>query len=82
MYALPRVTLSLVVANKKGAGQPAHLRSLISAFVNRLLESIISGCATSENLIFLQVCVAKQDGLNLNLLEKTGFLALRPNYKV
>ena len=31
-YALPRVTLSLVVANKKGTDQPVHLRSLISAY--------------------------------------------------
>ena len=35
-------------ANNKGAGQPAHRRSLISAFVIRLLESIISMLATSE----------------------------------
>ena len=50
--ALPRVALSLVVANKKGTDLLAHPRSLISAFVNRLLESIISRCATSKNLIF------------------------------
>ena len=41
----------LVVANKKGTDQPAHPRSLISAFVNRLLQSIISRCPTSENFI-------------------------------
>ena len=29
-------------ANNKGADQPAHLRSLISAFVVRCLDSIIS----------------------------------------
>ena len=29
-------------ANSKGADQPAHPRSLISAFVNRVLERIIS----------------------------------------
>ena len=51
-YALPRVALSLVVAKKKGTDQLAHPRSLISAFVNRVLESIISRCATSKNLIF------------------------------
>ena len=51
-YALPRVTLSLVVANKEGTDQLAHPRSPISAFVNRLLESIISRCATSKTLIF------------------------------
>ena len=35
-------------ANKKGADQPAHPRSLISAFVIRFLKSIISKLATSE----------------------------------
>ena len=34
-------------ANNKGADQPAHPRSLISAFVTRFLESIISRLATS-----------------------------------
>ena len=35
-------------ANNKGADQPAHSPSLISAFVIHLLESIISKFATSE----------------------------------
>ena len=35
-------------ANNKGADQPAHPHSLASAFVIRLLESIISRLATSE----------------------------------
>ena len=39
-------------ANIKGADQPAHPRSLISAFVIRLLESFISRPATSEISIF------------------------------
>ena len=34
--------------NNKGADQPAHPRSLISAFVIYLLESIISRHATNE----------------------------------
>ena len=34
--------------NNKGADQPAHPRSLISAFVIRVLESIISRLAMSE----------------------------------
>ena len=34
--------------NNKGADQPAHPRSLISAFVIRLLESILSRLARSE----------------------------------
>ena len=40
------------VANNKCADQPAHPRSLISAFVIRLLESIISRLATSKISIF------------------------------
>ena len=35
-------------AKNTGADQPAHPRSLISAFVIRVLESIISRLATSE----------------------------------
>ena len=38
--------------NNTGADQPAHPRSLISAFVIRLLESIISRLATSKISIF------------------------------
>ena len=41
-----------VFANNKGADPPAHLCSLISTFVIRLLESIISELATSVILIF------------------------------
>ena len=36
------------VANNKGPDQPAHPRSLISTFVIRLLENIISSLDTSE----------------------------------
>ena len=39
-------------ANNKGADQPAHPRSLISAFVIRLLESTTSRLITSEISIF------------------------------
>ena len=39
-------------ANNTGADQPAHPRSLISAFVNRVLESTISKRATSEISVF------------------------------
>ena len=52
-------------ANNKGADQPAHPRSLISAFLIRLLESIISRLATSEISYFLLVSEAEQAGLNL-----------------
>ena len=39
-------------ANNIGADQPAHPRSLISAFVIRFLESIICTLATDEISIF------------------------------
>ena len=39
-------------AKNTGADQPAHPRSLISAFVFRLLESIVSRLATSKISIF------------------------------
>ena len=44
--------LSSVFTNNKGADQPAHTRSLISAFVLPLLESIIAKLATRESSIF------------------------------
>ena len=56
-------------ASNKGADQPAHMPSLISAFVICFLESSISKLATSEILIFYLVPVAKQAGLNLTLSE-------------
>ena len=58
----------------------AILLQLISAFVIRLLEIIISKLDTSEISIFLLVSVAEQAGLNLTLSEtpKTGFVALQP----
>ena len=67
-------------ANNKGADQPVHPCSLISAFVIRLLESIISRLATGEVSIFQLVSVGEQNKLNLHLLEtpKTGFVATRP----
>ena len=39
-------------ANNTGVDQPAHPRSLISAFVIRFLESTISKLATGEISIF------------------------------
>ena len=70
-------------ANNTGADQPAHPRSLISAFVIRLLESIISRLATDEISNFKLVSVAEETGLKLVLTgtPKTGFLATRPYYR-
>ena len=67
-------------ANNKGTDQPAHPRSLISAFIIHLSESIISKLATSEILLFFLVSVAEQAGLGMIWSDtpKTGFLASRP----
>ena len=68
-------------ANNTGADQPAHPRSLISAFVIRLMKSIICKLAIGEISFFQLVSVAEETGLKLALSEtpKTGFLATRPN---
>ena len=67
-------------ANNTRADQPAHPHSLISTFVIRLFESIISRLASSEISIFWLVSVAEETGLSLALSEtpKTGFLSPRP----
>ena len=66
--------------NKKGADQPAHPRSLISAFVIHFLESNIFNLAKDEFSHFYLVSVAEETGLKLVLMEtpKTGFLVTRP----
>ena len=65
-----------VVANNKNADQPTHPRSLISVFVIRLLESIISRLATIEISIVLLLSVTEETGLSET--PKTGYLASRP----
>ena len=67
-------------SNNTGANQPAHTRSLISAIVIRLLESIISRLASSKISTFWLVSVAVEIGLSLAMsdIPKTGFLAARP----
>ena len=62
-----RENLSWWFANNKGAGQPAHLRGLISAFAIALLESIISKLTTSEISRFQLVSVAEQVGLSITV---------------
>ena len=52
-------------ANNKGAAQPAHPRSLISAFVVRCLDSIISLDSIAEISRLWLVSVAAQAGLCL-----------------
>ena len=63
-------------ANNKGADQPAHRRSLISACVVRFLDSTIPVLAKSEISRLYLVSVAEQAGLSLTWSEtpKTGFL--------
>ena len=63
-------------ANNKGTDQPAQPRSLISAFVVRCLDSIISLVSISEISRLQTVSVAEQAGWSLPWLEtpKTGFL--------
>ena len=48
IWASTPENLSSGLANNKGADQPAHPRSLISAFVICFLESMISNFATRE----------------------------------
>ena len=52
-------------ANNKGADQPAHARSLISAFVVHCLDSIISLDSIAEISRLYLVSVAAQAGLCL-----------------
>ena len=52
-------------ANNKGAVQPAHPRSLISAFVVRFLGSIISLISISEILSLYLASLAAQASLSL-----------------
>ena len=66
-------------ANNKVADQPAHLRSLINAFVIRFLKSIVSRIATNEISVFLLVSVAEETGLSITLSEtRIGFVARMP----
>ena len=76
----PEKTCPRRVANNKGADQPVHMCSLISAFVIRLMESIISRLASSEISTVWLVSVAERTGSSLALSEtpKTGFLMVRP----
>ena len=71
--------LSLGFMNSKGADQPVHPRSPISAYAIHLIENIESKLATSELAIFQVISVAPQFGLRMAWLEnlKTDFLRMR-----
>ena len=66
-FALARESLTLLHAKIKGTDQPAHARSLVSAFVIRSIESIIANLATF-NISILQLVYAAKSGLSLTLL--------------
>ena len=72
----------MLYANNRGADQPAHSRSLISAFVVRCLDSIIPLVSISEIASLYLASVAAQAGLSLTWLQtpKTGFLVTWLNY--
>ena len=63
-------------ANNKGTDQPAHPRSLISAFVVRCLDSIKPLLAIAEISSLYLTSVAEQASLSLTWSQtpKTGFL--------
>ena len=68
-----------VLSGLRTAKAQTSLRSLISAFVIRLMESIISRLAASEISYYLLIFVAEQAGLNLTVGNpETGFVATRP----
>ena len=58
-----RENLTLVRANNKGEGLYSYPRSLISAFIVRLLESSMSKLASCK-ISFQLVSVAEQTGLS------------------
>ena len=58
-------TCLMSYANTKGADQPAHLRSLISAFVVRCLDSVMSLVSVTKISSLMLASVAEQAGLSL-----------------
>ena len=71
--------LVLPYENNKGTNQPAHLHSLISAFVVRCLDSIIPLVSIPEISSLYIASVTAQAGLSLPWSQnpKTGFLVTR-----
>ena len=64
IWALSRENLSSGFAKHKGADQPALPRNLISAFVIRVLQSIISKLAVNKTSNFYLVSVAEETGFS------------------
>ena len=69
-------------ANNKGADQPGHLRSLISAFVIRCLDRIIPLLDIAEISRPYLVSLAEQAGLSITWSQtpKTSFPVTRIIY--
>ena len=67
------------ICEQKGADQTAHLRSLISTFVVRCLDSIIPLVSISEISSLYLALEAEQASLSLpwSQTPKTGFLVAR-----
>ena len=63
-------------ANNKGADQPMHPRSLISAFVVHCLDSVMSLVSVTKISSLMLASAAEPAGLSLTWSEtpKTGFL--------
>ena len=59
----------LPYANNKGVDQPAHPRSLISAFVVCCLDSVMSLVSVTKILSLMLTSVAEQARLSLTWLE-------------
>ena len=72
-------TCLMSYANNKGADQPAHPRSLISAFVVRCLDSIKPLVSVTKISSLRLASVAEQTSLSLTgrKLPKTRFLVTR-----
>ena len=81
-WALSWENMFMPYANNKGSDQPAHPRSLISAFIVRCLDCIIPLVSISEISSLYLAIVAAQAGLSLSwsYTPKTGFLVTRLNW--
>ena len=67
-------------ANNKGAGQPAHPRSMISTFFGHCLDSIIPLVSISKISSLYQASAQASLSLPWSQTPKTGFLVTRLKY--
>ena len=75
-------TCLMPYANNKGADQPAHPRSLISTFVVRCLDSVMSLVSVTKSSSLMLASVAAQAGLCLagSEIPKTRFVLSWPTF--